>query len=106
VDSWKGTIQVGADFLNHIVPILGEANTNLVEGGRSFGGANTTGTGIFTGYTQESANEEGLKPFVVDDIAWWVGTDRMSKKQDNRLQRILRKGNDVYSAVLQRIVIC
>jgi hypothetical protein len=50
MDSWKGTIQVGAvDFLNHIVAILGEANKNLVEGGRSFGGANTIDSGIFTG---------------------------------------------------------
>ena len=48
-------------------------------------------TGLFAGYTRETASEEGLTEFIVDDITWWVCLEGVSTAQRNRLRNILRK---------------
>ena len=45
--------------------------------------------GLFAGYTKETASEEGLTEFVVDDITWWVCLEGVSEAQQRRLKDIL-----------------
>ena len=51
----------------------------------------TPGKDVFVGYTPESAQEEELEAFVVDDITWWVCTKDMTRAHKDRLTRILRE---------------
>jgi hypothetical protein len=89
---WKGTIQASpSDITKYIVPILSDCRDYSVEGMRKFGGAEF-GSGLFAGYTKESAAEEGLQEFEIDDVIWWVDKDGMSIYQEKRLKRILDHG--------------
>jgi len=47
--------------------------------------------GLFAGYTKETASEEGLTEFVVDDITWWVCLEGVSEAQQRQLEDILRR---------------
>jgi hypothetical protein len=91
VNAWRGTTQCGAeDFVQHIVPELAYDQANAsVEGVGTLGGGSGLGAGLFAGYNQTSALEEGLHPFEVGDVTWWVDTDGMSEVQRLRLHRIL-----------------
>jgi hypothetical protein len=48
-------------------------------------------TSLFAGYTKETASEEGLIAFVVDDITWWVCLEDISTTQEKRLRDIQRR---------------
>jgi len=63
-----------------------------VEGGVSMGRSDLN-TGLFIGYTSETAAEEGLTEFVVDDIIWWVCLEGVLTAQKKRLQDILQKNH-------------
>ncbi|KAL7274579.1 hypothetical protein RUND412_002502 [Rhizina undulata] len=46
---------------------------------------------VFTGYLEESVDEEGLEALKVDDVTWWVCMEEASELQKQRLPRILRE---------------
>jgi len=91
LESWCGSIQCGgSDFVKHLVPTLSDLGSCSVEGSGPVGGSHALGTQLFAGYSQQSAAEEGLVPFPVDDVTWWVDRDGLSPDQIDRLVRILR----------------
>jgi hypothetical protein len=91
VTVWQGTIQCGAEeFVQLIVPELTQAQSDAsVEGAGPMGGSASIGAGLFAGYNEASAMEEGLRPLEVGDVTWWVDLDGMSEAQLLRQQRIL-----------------
>jgi hypothetical protein len=88
---WMGTEMVSmAHFGRHIASLLCPQGPTAfsVKGGISMGRGDLS-TGLFAGYTRETASEEGLTEFIMDDIIWWVCLEGVSTVQKNRLRDIL-----------------
>jgi len=61
---------------------------------------------LFAGYTKETASEEGLTEFVVDDITWWVCLECVSEAQQRRLKDILRRNRPYVATSVHEIRHC
>jgi hypothetical protein len=93
---WSGTEDISSgQFMTHILQALGPEPQDLaafgVEGSIPIGASQALGSGFFAGYTEETAALEGLDPFVVDDVTWWVCVDGVTESQKLRLRNILQR---------------
>jgi len=105
---WTGMETISmAHFGRHVAALLCPQSPTAfsVEGGVSMGRGDLS-TGLFTGYTSETAVEEGLTEFVVDDITWWACLEGMSMAQKNRLRDILRKNRSYVATSVHEMRHC
>jgi hypothetical protein len=95
---WKGTETPSTrEFSCIISPLLGLA----ADGELAIGLGSTTGDDgvryeafkepFIAGYTTESAQQEGLSAFQVDDVTWWVCLEDVKPEQQHRLRELLRR---------------
>jgi len=88
---WMGMESVSAAHFGwHVAALFCRQASSAfsVEGGVPMGRGDLD-AGLFAGYTKETASEEGLTEFVVDDITWWVCLEGVSEAQQRRLKDIL-----------------
>jgi hypothetical protein len=93
---WKGTETTTAREFSHMIsPLLGLMADREPSIG-SASGEDEVRTEAFkepfvAGYTTESAQEEGLSAFQVDDATWWVCLEDVRPEQQHRLRELLRR---------------
>ena len=105
---WMGTEMISmAHFGRHVAALLCPQSPTAfsVEGGVSMGRGDLS-TGLFAGYTSETAVEEGLTEFVVDNITWWACLEGVSTAQKKWSQDILRKNCPYVSTSVQEMRYC